>query len=116
NGDAFRQTLHQGRLRKLGRMGLAEESAPGRWLLDDNLEPTLRHIGERADIIKTMHRELTGKGLTRSAADCVVHERSGEPTRPVVGRVVARGLTDEINDRHYLIVDGVDGRTHYIDI
>ncbi|RWQ22753.1 relaxase/mobilization nuclease RlxS [Mesorhizobium sp.] len=114
--DAFRQTLHQGRLRKLERMGLAEESGPGGWRLNDDLEPTLRRMGERGDIIKTMHRELTGKGLDRSAADCVIHDRSGEPAQPVVGRVVARGLADEINDRHYLIVDGVDGRTRYIDI
>ncbi|TIX31482.1 MAG: DUF3363 domain-containing protein, partial [Mesorhizobium sp.] len=51
--DAFRQTLHQGRLRKLERMGLAEEIGPGRWRLDDDLEPTLRRMGERGDIIKT---------------------------------------------------------------
>jgi type IV secretory pathway VirD2 relaxase len=114
--DAFRQTLHQGRLRKLERMGLAEEVGAGAWRLDDELEATLRRVGERGDIIKTMHRELTGKGLARSAADCVIHDRSGEPARPVVGRVVARGLTDEINDRHYLIVDGVDGKSHWIDI
>ncbi|RJT31477.1 DUF3363 domain-containing protein [Mesorhizobium waimense] len=113
--DAFRQTLHQGRLRKLERMGLAEETAPGRWRLDDELEVTLRRIGERGDIIKTMHRELTGKGLARSAADYVVHD--AEPkTELVVGRVVARGLADEINDRHYLILDGMDGKSHYIDI
>src|SRR5690606_39009196 len=31
-------------------------------------------------------------------------------------RVVARGLSDEINDRHYLIVEGIDGRAHYVDI
>jgi type IV secretory pathway VirD2 relaxase len=114
--DVFRQTLYQGRLRKLERMGLAEETDPGRWRLNDDLESTLRRMGERGDIIKTMHRELTGKGLARSAADYVIHVRSGEPARPIVGRVVGRGLSDEINDRHYLIVDGVDGRTHYIDI
>ncbi|MFD2053174.1 relaxase/mobilization nuclease RlxS [Mesorhizobium calcicola] len=113
--DAFRQTLHQGRLRKLERMGLAQETPPGRWRLDDELEVTLRRIGERGDIIKTMHRELTGKGLARSAADYVVHD--AEPkTEPVVGRVVARGLADEINDRHYLILDGMEGKSHYIDI
>ncbi len=37
-------------------------------------------------------------------------------SKRLVGRVVARGLSDEIEDRHYLIVDGVDGRTHWIDI
>ncbi|TIR18306.1 MAG: DUF3363 domain-containing protein [Mesorhizobium sp.] len=111
--DAFRQTLNQGRLRKLERMGLAEEVAPGRWRLDDELEATLRRAGERGDIIKTMHRELTGKGLARSPADCVVYD-AGQNPEPIVGRVVVRGLSDEINDRHYLIVDGVDGKSHYI--
>ncbi|TIQ58053.1 MAG: DUF3363 domain-containing protein, partial [Mesorhizobium sp.] len=40
----------------------------------------------------------------------------GEPVQSLVGRVVARGLADEINDRHYLIVDAVDGKSHWIDI
>src|SRR3546814_6751216 len=35
---------------------------------------------------------------------------------PIVGRVVERGLSDEANDRHYLIVDATDGRRHYVDI
>jgi len=113
--DAFRQTLHQGRLRKLKRMGLAAEVGQGRWRLDDELEATLRRLGERGDIIKTMHRELTSKGLVRSAADCVVYD-VGQNAEPVVGRVIARRLSDEMNDRHYLIVEGVDGKSHYIDI
>ncbi|RWA77059.1 relaxase/mobilization nuclease RlxS [Mesorhizobium sp.] len=114
--DAIRQTLHQGRLRKLERMGLAAEVGAGSWRLDDELEATLRRTGERGDIIKTMHRELSGKGLARSAADWAIHDRSGEPIQLLVGRVVARGLADEINDRHYLIVEGVDGKSHWIDI
>lgn len=115
SGDAFRQTLHQGRLRKLERMDLAAEIGSGRWRLDDELEATLRRLGERGDIIKTMHRALASKGLARSAADCLVYD-AGQNAKPVVGRIVARGLSDEINDRHYLIVDGVDGKSHYIDI
>ncbi|TIN58517.1 MAG: DUF3363 domain-containing protein, partial [Mesorhizobium sp.] len=79
--DAIRQTLHQGRLRKLERMGLAAEVGAGSWRLDDELEATLRSTGERGDIIKTMHRELTGKGLARSAADWVIHDRAGEPVQ-----------------------------------
>lgn len=114
--DAFRQTLHQGRLRKLERMGLAEEVGSGRWRLDGELEATLRRVGERGDIIKAMHRELTGKGLARSAADYVVQDRAEASAQPIVGRVIARGLADEINDRHFLIVDGVDGKSHYVDI
>ncbi|MDX8529106.1 relaxase/mobilization nuclease RlxS [Mesorhizobium sp. MSK_1335] len=113
--DAFRQTLHQGRLCKLERMDLAAEVGTARWRLDDGLEATLRRLGERGDIIKTMHLELNSKGIARSAADYVVYD-AGQNAEPVVGRVVARGLADEINDRHYLIVDGLDGKSHYIDI
>ncbi len=36
--------------------------------------------------------------------------------RPVIGRVAAIGLTDEINDRHFIVVDGIDGKVHYADI
>jgi type IV secretory pathway VirD2 relaxase len=114
--DAFQQTLRAGRLQKLKHLGLAEEVSPGRWRLADDLEDTLRRMGERGDIIKTMHREMTAKGVIRAATDYVLHDSAEASARSIVGRLVTRGLSDEINDRHYLIVDGVDGRTHYVDI
>ena len=114
--DAFRQTLRAGRLKKLARLGLAEERRPGRWRLEAGLEDTLRRMGERGDIIKTMHREMAAKDIARSPADYVIHDPSDPHAKPVTGRVMRRGLSDEINDRHYLIVDGLDGRSHYVDI
>jgi type IV secretory pathway VirD2 relaxase len=114
--DAFQQTLRAGRLQKLKHLGLAEETAPGRWQLTDGLEGTLRRMGERGDIIKAMHRDLTEKGITRTASDYVIYDPSDPHTRPIAGRLVRRGLADEINDRHYLIIDAVDGRSHYVEI
>jgi len=114
--DAFRQTLRAGRLQKLRRLDLAEEITPGRWKLADELEQTLRRMGERGDIIKTMHREMTAREVARAASDYVIYDPADPQTRTLVGRVLARGLSDEINDRHYLIVDGVDGRAHYVEI
>ena len=114
--DAFRQSLRAGRLQKLKRLGLADEAAPGQWRLAPELEPTLRRMGERGDIIKAMHRDLAEKGLSRAAADYAIYDPSDAGARPITGRLVRRGLSDEINDRHYLIVDGVDGRTHYVEI
>jgi len=69
-------------------------------------------LGERGDIIRTMQRELTARGIERLPADRVIH---GDASR-IVGQVIARGLSDEIADRHFLIVDGVDGRAHHVDI
>src|SRR3546814_317360 len=40
-------------------------------------------------------------------------ERSAQP---IIGRLVSRGLSDEHADRHYVIVDAIDGRSHYVDI
>jgi len=114
--DAFQQTLRAGRLQKLKHLGLAEEVRPGEWRLGHDLEETLKRMGERGDIIRTMHREMTAKGVTRAAADYVIFDPAVKDSRPITGRLVARGLSDEINDRHYLIVDALDGRTHYVDI
>ncbi|WP_313576989.1 DUF3363 domain-containing protein, partial [Brevundimonas sp.] len=50
----------------------------------------------------------------RPGLDAVIADPSS--MQPIVGRVIERGLSDELNDRHYLIVDAADGRVHYVDI
>lgn len=114
--DAFRQALRAGRLLKLGRLGLAEEAGPGVWRLAPELEPMLRRMGERGDILKTLDRVAAEQGLDRATANLVVYDPSDPAARPIVGRLLRRGISDEVEDRHYLIVDGLDGRTHYADI
>ncbi len=113
SNDPFQQSVAAGRLRKLGAMGLAEDLGHGRWRLDDGIEDTLRRMGERGDIIRTMQRELTARKLDRAGVDRRIHDRLDQP---IIGRVVHRGFSDEHRDRHYLIIDGVDGRVHYLDI
>lgn len=113
--DSFRQTLRAGRLQKLKRLGLAEEISPGQWRLAKDLEPVLRRMGERGDIIKALHQELIRAHIDGNSTDMVVHD-AGEISGPLIGRVVTRGLADELSDSHYLVVDAVDGRIHYIDI
>ncbi|ROT93450.1 DUF3363 domain-containing protein [Altererythrobacter sp. FM1] len=112
--DPFHQSLRAGRLQKLGHLGLADEVEPGRWQLAEGMDDTLRRMGERGDIIRTMQRAFTEHGLERAAADYAIAEPAD--MTPIVGRLVERGLSDEANDRHYLIVDGTDGRSHYVDI
>lgn len=113
HNDPFQQAVATGRLRKLGVMGLAEDLGGGRWRLVDGLDDTLRRMGERGEIIRLMQRELTARKLQHSPAEWAIAQELGAP---VIGRVVQRGLSDEHRDRYYLIVDGIDGRLHYIDI
>jgi type IV secretory pathway VirD2 relaxase len=54
--DPRQHAMRMGRLRRLEQMGLAEETASGVWRVMPEMEPTLRRMGERGDIIRTMHR------------------------------------------------------------
>ncbi|HCE6497644.1 TPA: DUF3363 domain-containing protein, partial [Pseudomonas aeruginosa] len=38
----------------------------------------------------------------------------GDDGRTILGRVAAKGLADELRDRGYLVIDGVDGKAHYV--
>ena len=109
------QTMRVGRLKTLERLGLASERQPGVWSLDADLEPKLRRLGERADTYKMMQRALAEAGLDRGGAQLALFERGRRQT-PVAGKVIAVGLVDEITDRHYVIVDGADGRVHYAEL
>ena len=114
--DPFQQSLRAGRLQKLSSMDLAENVGGGRWQLADDFEGTLRTLGERGDIIRTMQRDLTSRNLQRPLLGRSLFGAGETDPAPIVGRVIARGLADEHHDRHYLLVDGVDGHAHYVDI
>jgi len=113
--DPFQQSLRAGRLQKLESMGLANDLGGARWRLAEGLEDTLRRVGERGDIIRTMQRELAARNVAREGRDRAVFDPA-DWTATVTGRVVMRGLADEHRDRHYLLVDGTDGRALYVDI
>ncbi len=104
--------LKVGRLRKLETLGLAEQVGPGQWMIDDKAEATLRELGERGDIIKRMHRALTERGIERGSASYVLAAENLDT--PIIGRLVDRGLDDELKGTAYAVVDGVDGRSHHI--
>ncbi|MER9753957.1 relaxase/mobilization nuclease and DUF3363 domain-containing protein [Mesorhizobium sp. M0166] len=104
--------LKVGRARKLETLGLAEQVGPGQWMIDDKAEATLRELGERGDIIKRMHRALTEQGIERGTANYVLAAERLDTS--IVGRLVDRGLDDELKGSAYAVVDGTDGRTHHI--
>ncbi len=104
--DGYDRSLLVGRLRHLATMGLAERVAADAWTIAPNTEHTLRTLSERGDIIRTMQRAL---GQARRELVIFDPKRS----KLVIGRIADKGLTDELSDRTYVIVDGIDGRAHY---
>ena len=109
------QTAHQrsrrsallGRLEHLTKLGLAEKHKAGIWRVVPEAEQTLRAMGERGDIIRTMQRTLGNQ-----KHECAVWDVSRD-TSSVTGRVIGKGLSDELKDHGYLILEGKDGRAYY---
>ncbi|MGV7215153.1 relaxase/mobilization nuclease domain-containing protein [Bradyrhizobium sp. UFLA05-112] len=110
--DTDPRSLLLGRAAKLERLGLAEPASPACWTLKPGLDEALRQIGMRGDIIKTMHQALCGAGREPDISTFALH--SEEPTDPVLGRLVQRGLDDELKGSAYAIIAGIDGRTHHL--
>ena len=102
------------RLKKLERLDLANEIEPGRWSLSSAMERTLDRLDERQQIVNAMHRVLERQGVVRGVELYVIHR--DEVTSPIVGRVLGKGLAEELGDEKYLIIDGIDGRAHYMEI
>ena len=49
-----------------------------------------------AGILRTMQRSLRGDGCS------------------IIGRVAVKGLTEELQDRDYLVIDGANGKAPYL--
>ena len=101
-----------GRAQKLERMGLADKEGPAIWSIRPEAEQTLRDLSIRGDIIKTMHRAMSEAGHRIEPSRLAVYDT--RPEDPIIGRLVARGLYDELQGTAYAVIDGIDGRTHHL--
>ncbi|MEH6758912.1 MAG: DUF3363 domain-containing protein [Parasphingorhabdus sp.] len=105
------QNALRGRAQHLEKMDLATKHGPARWSFEHHMEDTLRDLGTRGDIIKTMHKAMKRSGRPPDVSRFALTEAPG---RSVVGKFVARGLHDELKGEAFAIIDGVDGRSHYL--
>jgi type IV secretory pathway VirD2 relaxase len=108
-GDELRR-LKLARLAKLERLGLAEPAGRSRWRLSSEAEPTLKDLARRGDIIARLNRALADQALDRGAETWRLEP---DAAQPIVGRLIGRGLDDELKGSAFAIVDGVDGRVHH---
>ena len=98
------------RLHRLEAMGLAQEERPGRWRLVADLEPALRDIGRQSDVIACIHQAMAA-GRVGAGAEAAPF---GEAPHGWTGRLIGRGLDDELKGTAYAIIDGTDGRVRHV--
>ena len=104
---------YQKRLHTLRSMGLARHQSGGIWSVDDQLDVALSGLEKSDTIAARIEHAVRGAGLDRISA----HEQGPFKYGDAVhGRLLKIGYDDELMDRRYAIVDGLDGRVHHFDL
>jgi len=109
-GASERQAQNVARLGFLEGMGLARRLDKLSWQISPDLEHVLRQHQLSIDIIKTRGRHLDQIN-DRQAPVNVTELKLDEQ---VTGRVIGTGIENETTDRRYLMIEGNDGKLHYI--
>jgi type IV secretory pathway VirD2 relaxase len=110
--DPETRRLMLGRLQHLQKMGLSYPASPGQWVIGLETERTLRDLGLRGDIIKTMQQAFARQGIDRAIADYRTDGTQGQG--PLVGRLIDKGLHDEQTGEAYVVIDATDGQAHHL--
>lgn len=110
--DPRLRRLMIGRLQHLESMGMAAEGEPGQWAVAEGAAAKLRELAARGDIIRTIGQALKDHGQDRSLDSYAVV--TGAPEKPIAGRLIDKGLHDELTGTAYAVIDGTDGRTHHV--
>lgn len=102
--------LEIGRLKFLENIGLAEKIGAKAWKLNNDLESILQQRQLSNDIIKSRARHNIRTLTHEMPVPTQIQER-----KPLTGKVVGMGLENELKDQRYLLLEGVDGKVHYLE-
>ena len=115
DGSDWSQRFEKWRVKHLSSLGLAEKVGFGKWRLDDNLERTLRRMGDRGDILKAYHRAMSRAKLDRSLDRDPIYVAAPKLAQPITGRVIEKGVLDDVNDRSYIVLDTMQGEALFVE-
>lgn len=104
------------RLHHLEALKLVRSEGQGVWRLRPDMEAALKRLGERGDIIKSLHRALKERGVTARDKDLELSTQDTPAGCPVIGRVLAVTVTDELHDCSAVVLDTLDGRLQAVTV
>lgn len=97
------------RLQALEKMRLATRTSPSTWTLASDIQPRLKSMGERGDIIKTLNKAARGRtGRVLDADQSLSKSQSYE--KSITGALLETGIGGDFHDERYAIIDTLDGR------
>lgn len=105
----FYEGLLKGRLRFLAASGLATEQPPGVFMLKEDYQDELRKIAQKNEAVKRLYGRVPS-GLD----DLAVYSLKDGEGATVVGRIVDKGIMDELYDRKYIVVQDMGAKLHFV--
>lgn len=109
----FYEGLIKGRLRFLAAAGLATEQPPGIFVLKEDYQNELRKIAQKNEVV----RRLYGKIQDHARLDGLSVYSLQDGEGPVVtGRIIDKGIMDELYDRKYVVVEDMGARLHFVPV
>lgn len=108
----FYEGLIKGRLKYLASAGLAREEKAGVYLLKEDYKATLAEVAQKNDIVKRLYK----KGVDRGLDGLAVYSLKAEEGREIEGRIVDKGLHNELYERKYIVVRDMAEKLHYIPV
>lgn len=115
-GRVWRRQLERKRLLKLQKLGLAESLGKGRWRLRPDMCDTLRRLGERGDIIRTLQRSMTQAGRGQIMTEASIYDPVSNTARKVTGEILKTGIADDVADRAFLVLETQDSNLLYVNV
>jgi type IV secretory pathway VirD2 relaxase len=103
-----------GRVQHLEQLGLAERHSSTSWHLVAGWEQRLRELGERGDIIKQMHRAMGGDPGRYHIVNAGRPLPAQQDNAEVFGRVVQKGLADELKGSLYAVIETPNGSGYHV--
>ena len=106
-------SILRARLEHLEVLGLAERLSRSDWSLAAGWQKELQELGKRGDIIKQIHEAMPGGAARYHVV---------EPDQPLpdlgqgerhVGRVAAKGLSDEVKGTFYAVIETPSGEAYH---
>lgn len=102
------------RLEYLTQVGLAERLSSREWSLTHGWQERLRELGARGDIIKQIHRAVSGDPARYYGVRVGQSLPTDTPGEPMTGRVADKGLSDELKGRFYAVVETPTGSAYHV--
>ncbi|MBB4659331.1 DUF3363 domain-containing protein [Parvularcula dongshanensis] len=104
------------RLRTLQQLGLAAETAQGRWQLHGQLTERLTSLQRRGERHEAIARAFQRRESAHRPGPASYGTFDPSEGRAITGRVAAIGLSGELTGHRYAVIEATDGRTLYAEI